>query len=71
MSTKVSIGPTTKAAWGAALAGIVPLIIEIINGESLGQPQEVAAIGAVATFIASLGGRYAQSHALIKAGKEA
>ena len=69
--SKVSIGSTTIVAWITAALAMLPTIIKSVEEGIVAYqgPEKWLAIYAIVAALASFIGRYAQAHALIKAGK--
>jgi hypothetical protein len=73
MKTSVSIGATTVVGWVTAALALLPSVIESIKVDevALNGPNKWLAIAGIVIGAVTQIGRYAQAHALIKAGKAA
>lgn len=71
MKTNVSIGITSVIGWLTAVAGVIPIIVKLLEegqaGLKLEGPEKWAAIFAVVSLAITQLGRYLQAHALILA----
>lgn len=69
--TKVSIGITSVIGWLTAVAGMIPIVVKLLEegqaGLKLEGPEKWAAIFAVVSLAITQLGRYLQAHALILA----
>lgn len=75
MKTSVSIGTTTIIGWLTALVAAIPTLVQVIEqgnaAVAINGPTKWTALLAVVAFAITQIGRYAQAHALVKAGKSA
>jgi hypothetical protein len=73
MQTKVSIGITTIIGYLVFAAGVIPILISLLetgsSDLSISGPEKWSALIALVSLAVTQIGRYLQAHALIKAGR--